>query len=138
MTTDDPPAPIVVGVDGSDHSRRALAWAVDEAELRGTRVRAVLTWSYMGEADSLLGVGTTDADARAALDDVLSDLGDRAALVDPVAVNDLAVHGLLDASKDAAMLVVGSRGRGGIKGLLLGSVSRTLVERATVPVVVVR
>lgn len=138
MTTEDPTPPIVVGVDGSDHSRRALEWAIEEARLRGTRVRAVLTWSYMGEADSMLGVGTTDADARAALDAMLAEVGDGAALVDPVAVNDLAVHGLLEASKGAALLVVGSRGRGGIKGLLLGSVSRTLVERATVPVVVVR
>jgi nucleotide-binding universal stress UspA family protein len=129
---------IVVGIDGSADASRALTWALDEAELRGTRVRAVLTWSYLGEADSTLGVGTTEDDARAALDDVIAAVaGDRAGLVDRVVLNDLAVAGLLDQAKDAALLVVGSRGRGGLKGLLLGSVSRTVVERSPIPVVVV-
>ena len=137
-TSSDSDAPaIVVGIDGSPHSARALEWALDEAELRGARVRAVLTWSYMGEGDSLLGVGTTDADARAALDAIVSRCGDRAALVDQVTVNDLAVHGLLEQAQGALMLVVGSRGRGGLKGLLLGSVSRTVAERADVPVVII-
>lgn len=129
---------IVVGIDGSADASRALTWALDEAELRGSRVRAVLTWSYLGEADSMLGVGTTEDDARTALNDVIAAVaGDRAELVDPVVLNDLAVAGLLDQAKDAALLVVGSRGRGGLKGLLLGSVSRTVVERSPIPVVVV-
>ena len=133
MTTD-----IVVGIDGSDNAARALAWALDEAELRGCRVRAVLTWSYLGEADSILGVRTTEADAAAALDRAVADAaGDRAGLVDAVAVNDLPAPGLLDQAKDAALMVVGSRGRGGLKGLMLGSVSRTVVERSPIPVVVV-
>ena len=133
MTTD-----IVVGIDGSANAGRALTWALDEAEVRGARVRAVLTWSYMGEADTPLGPKTTEADARAVLDGVVAETaGDRAHLVDPVTVNDLPVAGLLDQAKDAALLVVGSRGRGGLKGLLLGSTSRTVIERSTIPVVVV-
>lgn len=129
---------IVVGIDCSAGSSKALTWALDEAELRGVRVRAVLTWSYMGEGQSILGVGTTEDDARKALSDTVTAIaGDRVDLIDQVTVNELAVDGLLQESKGAALLVVGSRGRGGLKGLLLGSVSRTVVERATVPVVVV-
>lgn len=129
---------IVVGIDGSVHAGRALAWALDEAELRGCRVRAVLTWSYLGESDSMLGPGTTEADAQAALADAIAEAaGDRAGLVDAVTVNDLAARGLLEQTADAALIVVGSRGRGGLKGLMLGSVSRTVVERSPIPVVVV-
>lgn len=129
---------ILVGIDGSENAARALVWALDEAELRGCRVRAVLTWSYLGEADSLLGLRTTEDDAKAALAQAVADAaGDRVDLVDAVAINDLAVPGLLDQAQDAALVVVGSRGRGGLKGLLLGSVSRTVVERSPVPVVVV-
>ena len=103
----------MVGIDGSPHAARALHWALDEAELRGVRVRAVLTWSYLGEADSLLGPRTTEADAIAALEAAVAEAaGDRAGLVDQVTVNDLAVSGLLDQAKDVALVVVGSRGRG--------------------------
>jgi len=129
---------IVVGIDGSDHAARALRWALDEAELRQCRVRAVLSWSYLGEADSPLGPGTTEEDAKAALDAAVANAAsDRAGLVDAVTVNDLAARGLLEQAQDAALVVVGSRGRGGLKGLMLGSVSRTVVERSPVPVVVV-
>jgi nucleotide-binding universal stress UspA family protein len=129
---------IVVGIDGSEDSKRALRWAVDEAELRGVRVRAVLCWSYLGISGSELGIGTTEEEARASLEaDVVEAVGDRAAIVDAVPVNDLPVSGILSSSEGAALLVVGSRGRGGVKGLVLGSVSRTIVERSTIPVVVV-
>jgi nucleotide-binding universal stress UspA family protein len=129
---------IVVGIDGSPHSDQALAWALDEAEVRGTRVRAVLAWSYMGEGESVLGVGTTEADAAAALAEIVERAaGERAGLVDQVTVNDLAAHGLIEQAKDAAMVVVGTRGRTGLKRMLLGSVSRAVLEKAHVPVVVI-
>ena len=57
-------------------------------------------------------------------------------VVDVTPVNDLPVAGLLGQAEDAALVVVGSRGRGGVRGLVLGSVSRTVVERSPVPVVV--
>lgn len=128
---------IVVGIDGSENSKRALRWALDEAELRNVRVRAVLAWSFFGQEGTELGMGTThekaEASLRAEVDEVA---GDRAHLVDPVAVNDLPVNGILSQCEDAGLIVVGSRGRGGVKGLLQGSVSRTVVERAKCPVVV--
>lgn len=138
MSSDAASTDIVVGIDGSPHANRALLWALDEAQLRGARVRAVLAWSFTGEGQSVLGIGTTEADASGALADAVSAVArDRAHLVDQVVVNDLAVDALLDASKGAAMVAVGTRGRGGIAGMLLGSTSRKLVERATVPVVVI-
>lgn len=129
---------IVVGIDGSEDSKRALAWAVEEAKVRGSRVRAVLCWSYLGLSGSEMGVGTTEADARAAIEAAVAEAvaeADRS-VVDVTPVNDLPVAGLLGQAEDAALVVVGSRGRGGVKGLVLGSVSRTIVERAPVPVVV--
>ncbi|MCB1031043.1 MAG: universal stress protein [Acidimicrobiales bacterium] len=129
---------ILVGIDGSENSARALQWAIEEAKIRGSRVRAVLTWSYMGQADSALGVGTTQPDAEEALADLVSaTAGDDLSIIDQVTVNDLPVDGLLEQAKTASLVVVGSRGRGGLKGLLLGSTSRTIVERSPVPVVVV-
>ena len=129
---------IVVGIDGSENSTRALTWAIEEAKLRGARVRAVLTWSYMGQSDGILGVGTTEPDAQLALQAIIDACaGDDAGIVDAVTVNDLPVDGLLEEARTASMVVVGSRGRGGIKGLLLGSTSRAVVERSPVPVVVI-
>jgi len=129
---------ILVGIDGSENSARALEWAIEEAKIRGSRVRAVLTWSYMGQADSALGVGTTQPDAEDALNDLVSaTAGEDRSIIDQVTVNDLPVDGLLEQAKTASLVVVGSRGRGGLKGLLLGSTSRTIVERSPVPVVVV-
>jgi len=129
---------IVVGIDGSEHSAAALRWAVEEAALRGCRVRAVLAWSFLGQGHTNLGVGTTEEDALAELQRCIdAGVGDQASLVDPVAVNDLPVPALLGQAADAALLVVGSRGLGGVKGILMGSTSRTVVERSPVPVVIV-
>lgn len=136
MSTD-----IVVGVDGSANSEAALRWAVDEAGVRGVRVRAVLTWSFLGQDDGGLGMGTTHDQAQAAVEEfvarVVGDDPAAAGRVDAVAVNDLAVPGLLDQARDAALLVVGSRGRSTVRGLLLGSTSRSVVEQAPCPVVII-
>lgn len=134
MSTD-----IVVGIDGSENSETALRWAIEEAGYRDARVRAVLTWTYLGQAGSKLGPLATEADAQNLLAEVIERVGgSEASKIDAVTVNDLPVAGLLDQAGDgAALLVVGSRGLGGVKGLVLGSVSRTVVERSPVPVVVV-
>lgn len=133
MTTD-----LLVGIDGSDNSKMALEWALDEAELRGARVRAVLMWSFLGLQGTSMKVGTTEEDARNMLAETVEPVaGDRKDIVDQVVVNDLPVSGLLDQAADCALVVVGAHGRGGVKGLVLGSVSRTVVERSPIPVVVI-
>jgi len=133
MSTD-----IVVGIDGSANATKALHWAVEEAKIRGVRVRAVLTWSFMGQGSSVLGVGTTEADAQKALQAVIdNEANDDTEIIDAVTVNDLPIDGLLDQAKDAALLVVGSRGIGGVKGLVLGSTSKKIGERSPIPVVIV-
>jgi nucleotide-binding universal stress UspA family protein len=130
---------IVVGVDGSDHARRALEWAIDEAKLRRASLYLVHSWKFPAPVPLPDG-GVAPADLEGAANAVL----DEAAALVPggVAVqreiaNDHAAHALVRASQGAELLVVGARGLGGFKGLLLGSVSEQVVHHARCPVVVV-
>ena len=137
---------IFVGFDGSDHSRRALEWAVHEAAVRQVPLtviavsRAVI--GYWGAAviypqDHLL-TAQARKDAQDATDKVLANAGDdRPTSVTVNAVNGIPAEELINASKDADMLVVGSRGTGGFARLLLGSVSSQIVHHAHCPVVVI-
>jgi nucleotide-binding universal stress UspA family protein len=136
------PAPhIVVGVDGSDPARAALRWAVDYAALVGATVDAVTCWSYPTSYGLGAGVPSNwspEADARQMLaDTVASTLGDQTpATLTQVVREGNAAQVLLDETKDAQLLVVGSRGHGGFAGLLLGSVSTNCTEHARCPVLV--
>ena len=134
---------IVVGIDGSDPSRRALEWARFMAVTTGATVEAVSVW-HVPAAPVIVGTGLPadavlqDATARVLHDTVTAVLGDAPG----VSVRELVGHGstarvLLGASKDAQLLVVGSRGHGGFTGLLLGSVSSACAEHARCPVLVV-
>ena len=133
---------IVVGVDGSKESLTALRWANEQAAGRDATVRAVMVWSLLAQhpqPGEPFDPGYDDDAALADLDRAgVAALGDDAAAVDRQVVCDLPVEGLLSAALDADLLVVGARGRGGFKGLLLGSVSRKVLERSAVPVAVVR
>jgi nucleotide-binding universal stress UspA family protein len=132
---------IVVGVDGSDSSRQALTWAVHYAALIGAGVDAVISWSY----PTGYGIGAVTAEWNPGADasDLLAKtvaavLGDEI----PVPLTQVVREGnaaqvLLDETKDAQMLVVGSRGHGGFAGLLLGSVSAHCAEHAHCPVLVI-
>jgi nucleotide-binding universal stress UspA family protein len=141
-----PPRPnrIVVGVDGSEGSRIALRWALDEARLRRAEVTAVHVWTPPFIGPELVPTDAYDANendraGREVLESALASV-DTAGLVAPaqrLVVSGSTAPVLLDASQDANLLVVGSRGRGGFAGLLLGSVSHSVVHRATCPVVVV-
>ena len=135
---------VVVGVDGSDHAARALRWAIDEALRRGAPLEVVHAWHYpyigveVGFTATPSVLEAAEKVARQILDDaaaVASDAG-----VDGVErslVSGPAAGALLDAAKGADVLVVGSRGRGGFAGLLLGSVSQQVAHHAPCPVVIV-
>ena len=148
---------IVVGVDGSQESKRALEWAVEEARLRQVPLDVVYAYEYTPawQLYGYEGVSVAQMDAIAAedeeaqrraaaqaqslLDGVLADLGN----VEGVEVTSTPVtdrrpaSALVDRSQGAQMLVVGSRGRGGFSGLLLGSVSQQVATHATCPVVII-
>ena len=147
-------AGIVVGVDGSQGGLKALDWALAEARLRRASLRVVHAWMLpLIEAlpePWVVGspsVGPSTDEVRnhveAAARDVLSASVDRARSTAPEVeiagelVEGRAAVALLDAARDADLLVVGSRGRGGFAGLLLGSVSGQCVHHARCPVVVV-
>ncbi len=136
-------ARIVVGVDGSDQSRLALARAVEEARLRDGVVEAVYAWSppiYWGGLEygvSQLPTRTEVEDAaRYRLDEVLASLPPDVP-VEALVVEGPAARVLVDISRGAELLVVGSRGRGGFAGLVLGSTSHGVVGHAHCPVLVV-
>ena len=135
---------IVVGVDGPEGSESALHWALDEARRRGSRLDVVHVWHipYAGEVSGLVLVEMSERaeqQARELLRSVLEhNVGEDAGVeVVPMVTGGRAAPALLDAARGAELLVVGSRGRGGFKSLLLGSVSSACVHHAPCPVVVV-
>jgi nucleotide-binding universal stress UspA family protein len=133
---------IVVGVDGSPSSVRALRWALEQARLTGAPVCAVGAWEVPASPTWLAveeDIGNWEKGALTVLDGAVKDAtGDAESL--PVQREVVCGHPakvLVDASTDASLLVVGSRGHGGFAGLLLGSVSQHVVAHASCPVVVV-
>ncbi len=124
---------IVVGVDGSASSRAALAWAVRQAELTGASVEAIIAWQALEDCD--------DSEFAAS---VLSRAINQTVDPDgPVKVSATALEGypaqvLVGAAAGADLLVVGSRGRGGLVSALLGSVGQACVHHAPCPVVIIR
>lgn len=138
---------IVVGVDGSPSSERALRWAVDRARRAGQAVRAVTAWDYPVSAGIPVNYGIAQIDAsdwegnsRTILDQAVHQAltDDEAALVQQQVVHGHPARVLLEAAADADQLVVGSRGHGGFAGMLLGSVSQHLIAHAPCPVTVIR
>jgi nucleotide-binding universal stress UspA family protein len=139
MTT--APAHIAVGVDGSPASLDALRWTIGQAKLTGAHVDAITAWQTPSEY-GMEGVGA-DLDwadlAQRTLDGALAEVGNQ----DAVEIHGVVRQGhptqvLVRASVGAELLVVGSRGRGGFAGLLLGSVSEHVSAHARCPVLVVR
>jgi nucleotide-binding universal stress UspA family protein len=141
---------IVVGVDGSEGARKALRWSLDEARLREATLRVVHAWFPLPPA-APLGFAPPEAPAadeiamlREAAEKLLEHelsevVGDDPGIpIEPTAVEDVAAQALIEAAKDADLLVVGSRGHGGFTGLLLGSVGQQVTHHAPCPVVIVR
>jgi nucleotide-binding universal stress UspA family protein len=136
---------IVIGVDGSPAAKEAVRYALHEASIRGTRVRAVHAWSpshavpttgpglvapvdvesYRKAAEELLR-GTVDAVA-----------GDRASQVERVLVEAPAGQAIVENSRDAELIVVGRRGLGTVRSIVLGSVSSYVIQHAACPVLVI-
>ena len=135
---------IVVGVDGSSCSREALRFAADEAKLRAAPLRVVCAWqvptSVYAAAAFTPAVDErafTDA-ARAAAEDELHEvLGESDPAPQLVLREGSPATVLIDESRSAELLVLGSRGHGGFAGLLLGSVSQQCAAHALCPVVIV-
>jgi nucleotide-binding universal stress UspA family protein len=134
---------VVVGVDGSHAARLALRWAAREAFELGLPLEVVHAWTVpppvhadaiaVDEAPFLQDAHAVLASAIGWLRSSEEDLPD----LQPVLVARSTVDALLEAGEHAALLVVGSRGRGGFAGLLLGSVSQRCVQRAPCPIAVV-
>ncbi|MCL6735152.1 universal stress protein [Streptomyces neyagawaensis] len=136
--------PLVVGVDGSDSSLDAVDWAVDEAARLGLPLRLVhASWweRYEGVRPSF---STDRPTAEAMAQHIAASCAERARLrnseveVLSDVLPDDAVSALLRAAHESFALVTGSRGRGGIAGMLLGSVSLAVAARAVCPVIVIR
>ena len=138
-------AGIVVGVNGSGHSRRALERAAAEAAVHGTSltvltihqaVRDVYGSASHYQDDAALTEKAKEA-AQAETDQVLATLGSQPASVTVTAVHGLPADELVKASQDADMLVLSRRGSGGFARLLLGSVTAQVAEHAACPVLIV-
>lgn len=137
-------ARIIVGVDGSEGSTEALRWAVEEGRLRQEPVVAVMAWGYLDQHHAVRGADFDpdygEPQAKEALAAAVTEaLGEGAAAqVEQVTVCDLAPAALASTAMPEDLLVVGARGLGGFKGLLLGSVSQRVLADATCPVAVIR
>lgn len=139
--------PIVVGIDGSQESRGALRWACEQAHPRGCGVLAVAVW-HVYPLTSADRVGsspwwfTTDPDiaTQTFLEDVVAPVAIDfpEVMVSRVVRSGRPPEELARLSHLAQMIVVGSKGRGGVAGMLLGSTSRDVLERASCTVIVVR
>jgi nucleotide-binding universal stress UspA family protein len=138
---------VVVGVDGSAESAAAVDWVRHYATATGARVRAILAWHYPGavggppiEVAPEAIHSQTEQQMRETLDGVITQVYGGAA---PAGVEAVLGYGhpaqvLIEASKEAGLLVVGRRGHRAFAGMMVGSVSLHCVTGAFCPVVVVR
>ncbi|KJY29236.1 universal stress protein [Streptomyces sp. NRRL S-495] len=135
---------VLAGVDGSPESTVAAHWAAGEALRRGAPLRLLHAWPWLTDGRaSFADPEDLPVAAQRMLAAVAEEVGARhpGLTVQTDVVLDAAVDGLVaatEATEDADLLVLGSRGLGGFKGLLVGSVSMAVAGRAAVPVVVVR
>ena len=140
MTKIETAGKIVVGVDGSEHSRRALAWALSEARLRHIGCVLIHAWTY-----GLVTAGPFPGDTPQVLADDAKEL--LAHEVAFASASELPVEGvlsfgsasraLIEASHDAVLVVVGSHGHGALASAILGSVATACVHHSACPVVVI-
>ena len=138
---------IVVGVDGSDHSRQVLEWAVREAGLRKASLTVLTVWQVAGNHwtghPEVYPADAAEAEKmRQAAEEATNKVVDAVGAPGPASVTVRAVSGiaaqeLISASNDADLVVVGARGGGGFAQLMLGSTSHQVVSHSAAPVVIV-
>jgi nucleotide-binding universal stress UspA family protein len=133
---------IAVGIDGSPDAARALAWAIDEAKRRdmtlvlvhGVEVGAIAASPYGGGAV----LQQLEASGKRLLEEAVAAVSAEGLPFDCVMEIGSGAHALIEASRNADLVVVGSRGHGGFVGMLLGSVSNACTHHAHCPVVIIR
>jgi len=147
---------ILVGVDGSDGSHRALSWAIAEARVRGSLVQAVTVWRSPYDPDEMENLwvelgpdraerietvenGRLASRARARSEATLAEVAgeDPGIEIEPTILSGDPASTLCRLSASADLLVVGTRGHGGVAGLVLGSVSTECAHHSRCPVVIV-
>ena len=140
---------IVVGIDGSDASKGALGWAVEDARARGAEVVALHAYEVVVPVTDAVPTAPVDLfgltaethdEAQRFVTKVVDEVAGNSVSVDvaPIAVEDSPAKALLDAARDADLLVVGSHGHGLSGRLFLGSVSLECAQHAACPVVIFR
>lgn len=136
----DPQDPVLVGVDGSPVSERAAAIAFDEASRRGVDLIALHAWSDVTTEVPALDWATVEEEAQRSLAESLAGWRQRYPDVEVrrVVVRDRPARHLIEAAEAAQLVVVGSHGRGGLTGMLMGSVSNTLLHSVRIPVIVAK
>ncbi|HMH92069.1 MAG TPA: universal stress protein [Streptosporangiaceae bacterium] len=138
---------IVVGVDGSAHALRALEWAMREAAIRRAdltvlTVNPAMASPWTGRRLTMPGEAEAKEQSRQAVEQAVAQAALEIGTQQPVSVTVSVFSGfpapaLIDASRDADMIVIGSRGAGGFESLLLGSISSQVTHHAECPVVIV-
>ncbi len=138
---------IVVGVDGSAHALHALEWAMREAAIRHTEltvltVNPAMASPWTGHRLTMPGEAEAKEQSRQAVEKAVAQAAQEIGAQQPVSVTVTVFSGfpaksLIDASRGADLVVIGSRGAGGFESLLLGSISSQVVHHAACPVVIV-
>ncbi len=137
----DPQHPVLVGIDGSPASEFATELAFAEASRRGVDLMALHAWSDVTTSElPELDWSAVEAEAQRSLAESLAGWQERYpdVTVQRLVVRDRPARQLVENSKSAQLLVVGSHGRGGLTGMLLGSVSNTVLHSVRIPVIVAR
>lgn len=143
VPVEDRSRPVVVGLDGSPLSDAALAFAYEQASVRGVPLIAVHTWRDLivdPKIAPVLDWDAMEAEAKVALAERLAGWAEKYpdVRVHRMVTRDRPAHALVAESRRAQLVVVGSRGRGGATGLVLGSVSHAVLHRSHCSVAVVR